>query len=60
MASIRSSNCRTCTIASGARSSNCVGPGPASELIPGAPEGAFCAFFRADSESDVDERDCSG
>eukprot|EP00969_Alexandrium_andersonii_P327597 14476861-Alexandrium_andersonii.AAC.1 len=32
-------NCGTCTIAPGIRSLNCAGPGTASKLIPGAPNG---------------------
>eukprot|EP00969_Alexandrium_andersonii_P260091 11499985-Alexandrium_andersonii.AAC.1 len=35
---VRTSNFRTCTIASGIRSLNCADPGTASRLIPDVPE----------------------
>eukprot|EP00969_Alexandrium_andersonii_P297436 13145666-Alexandrium_andersonii.AAC.1 len=49
--SIRNPPCGKCNVASGARTWNCAGPGPASNWSPKLPKGAFCAASRADSES---------
>eukprot|EP00969_Alexandrium_andersonii_P024308 1060462-Alexandrium_andersonii.AAC.1 len=50
-ASIRNPPCGKCNIASGVRSLNCAGRGAASTWYPKLSRGAFCAAFRADSES---------
>eukprot|EP00969_Alexandrium_andersonii_P063435 2793319-Alexandrium_andersonii.AAC.1 len=53
---IRNPPCRTCNMASGVRTWTCAVPGAASKLVPKLPRGAFCAVFRAGSESAAESK----